>query len=53
MGAKLKDVLNYIHDTTEEMNADEYVNFLAELFFELDEERRKIEWDGEEYEDYD
>lgn len=46
----LKSVLGYIHETTSEMDTKQYVTFLEELFFELDEERRKLEWDGEEYE---
>lgn len=50
-GKILKDVVNYIHEATDAMTAAEYVSFLTDLFFELDEERRKLEWDGEEYED--
>lgn len=47
----LKLTMGYVHEVGKEMDCNQYIEYLEELFFELDEERRKLEW-REEPEDY-
>ena len=44
----LKLTMAYVHEVSREMDCSQYIEYLEELFFELDEERRKLEW-REEY----
>lgn len=47
----LKLTMDYVHEVSKEMDCEQYIAYLEELFFELDEERRKLEW-REEPEEY-
>lgn len=47
----LKLAMDYVHEVSKEMDCNRYIEFLEELSFDIDEERRKLEWQDEHYEE--